>query len=219
MFKKIRKVRNGKFLEDFVAEESALLLKINGTEENMVMSPGHVRELCFGYLLSEGYIGGIKDVISYRTGKGSATVKVKPKKITVKLSTSPVQEKVLEKIRSAVSENGVVYKKTGATHSAGIFDFNGNCVVFREDINRHCAVDKVIGYCLLNGINLCDKILYTSGRVPESQAMKAVRCGIPAIVTLSFPLSGGLKTAKKEGMTLISLKGGDYSLYNGKVVP
>jgi len=107
-----------------------------------------------------------------------------------------------------------IYQKIGGTHSAAFFDASGRAVHLAEDIGRHNAVDKALGYCLLRKIPLNDKILVTSGRASYEMATKAIRAGIPVIATISAPTSLAVEIAKDRGLTLIGyLRGGRMNVY------
>jgi FdhD protein len=95
------------------------------------------------------------------------------------------------------------FDSTGGLHAAGIFSLEGELIISREDIGRHNAVDKVIGYALLNGIELGDKFLLVSGRVSFEIMQKALAARIPVVAAISAPSSLAVEFAKKSGQTLI----------------
>ena len=96
-----------------------------------------------------------------------------------------------------------VYHETGGTHSAVVFDASGKPLQVAEDIGRHNAVDKVVGYCALHKIQLEDKILPTSGRASYEMAIKAIHMKIPIIAAISAPTSLALQTAQECRLTII----------------
>ena len=96
-----------------------------------------------------------------------------------------------------------VYHEVGGTHSAAVFDVAGHPVHLAEDIGRHNAVDKVLGYCALRKIPLEDKILLTSGRASYEMAIKAIRLKIPVIAAISAPTSLAVQIAQECGLTVI----------------
>jgi FdhD protein len=107
-----------------------------------------------------------------------------------------------------------VHPKSGGTHSAAVFDVEGNAIHLAEDIGRHNAVDKALGYCLLRKIPLNDKILVTSGRASYEMVTKAVRAGLGVIATLSAPTSLAAQIAQDRGLTLIGyLRGSRMNVY------
>jgi len=107
-----------------------------------------------------------------------------------------------------------LHQVVGGTHSAALFDATGQPVAQAEDIGRHNAVDKAVGYCLLRRIPLEDKVLITSGRASYEMAAKAIRLGIPLIATISAPTSMAVQLAEDRALTLIGyLRGGRMNVY------
>lgn len=97
-----------------------------------------------------------------------------------------------------------IFEKTGGLHAAGLFDPNGNLVVVREDVGRHNAVDKVVGYALMNNlIPLSGYSLAISGRGGYEIIQKAISAGISAVVAVSAPTSLAVETARAFGLTLL----------------
>ena len=81
-------------------------------------------------------------------------------------------------------------------------------MVVAEDVGRHNALDKAVGWCALREIPLEDKILVLSGRISYEMALKAIRVGIPIVVSLAAPTSLGLRIAEKAGLTVIGFSDG-----------
>lgn len=107
-----------------------------------------------------------------------------------------------------------LHRKVGGTHSAAIFEAGGRQVTQAEDIGRHNAVDKALGFCLLRRISLKDKVLIASGRASYEMATKAIRLGVPVIATISAPTSMAVQLAQDRGLTLIGyLRGGRMNVY------
>jgi FdhD protein len=107
-----------------------------------------------------------------------------------------------------------VHQQVGGTHSAALFEATGKVVTVAEDIGRHNAVDKAVGYCLLWGIPLHDKVLVTSGRASYEMAVKAIRVGIPIVASISAPTSLAVQLAQDRGLTLIGyLRGRRMNAY------
>jgi FdhD protein len=109
-----------------------------------------------------------------------------------------------------------IFEKTGGLHAAGLFDPAGNLVVVREDVGRHNAVDKVIGYALMNDlIPLSGYTLAISGRGGYEIIQKAVSAGISAVVAVSAPTSLAVETAVEFGLTLLGFtRDGVATQYN-----
>lgn len=107
------------------------------------------------------------------------------------------------------------FSKTGGLHASAIFDREGNLVVLREDVGRHNALDKVLGYCLLQGmLPLKEHILLVSGRVSFEIIQKALAGGIGLVAAISAPSSLAVEFAGDAGQTLVGfLRSGTLNVY------
>jgi FdhD protein len=119
-----------------------------------------------------------------------------------------VEEDVIYSIGKELTSRQEVFLGTGGTHGAGIFDAAGKVQVVAEDVGRHNALDKVVGWCALRGISLDDKVLMLSGRISYEMALKAVRVKIPVVVSMAAPTSLGLRVADKAGLTVVGFSDG-----------
>ncbi|MCX8126584.1 MAG: formate dehydrogenase accessory sulfurtransferase FdhD, partial [Dehalococcoidia bacterium] len=95
-----------------------------------------------------------------------------------------------------------LYRATGGVHSAALCS-GGQIVIFCEDIARHNAVDKVFGYCLLNGVATADRVLLTTGRISSEILLKAAKRGVPVVVSKAAPTSLSLRLAEEVGVTVV----------------
>jgi len=87
-------------------------------------------------------------------------------------------------------------------------------VVVCEDIGRHNAVDKAVGYCLLRGISLRDKVLVSTGRASYDMVAKGVRLGVPILASISSPTSLAVELAEALNCTLLGyLRGRTFNIY------
>ena len=100
------------------------------------------------------------------------------------------------------SEGTKLHHKTSGTHSC--FLARENELLFScEDIGRHNAVDKAVGYGLLNGIDLTECMIYSSGRVPIDMVQKVIAAGIPLLVSKSVPSIESTELAKEYNLNLV----------------
>jgi FdhD protein len=108
------------------------------------------------------------------------------------------------------------FDRTGGLHAAGIFNLDGELIVSREDVGRHNAVDKILGYGLLNGLLPFDRhILLVSGRASFEIMQKALAAGIPFVAAVSAPSSLAVEFAQASGQTLVGfLRGERLNVYS-----
>ena len=128
-----------------------------------------------------------------------------------------VKTDVLTQMPDRLREQQKVFSSTGGLHAAGLFTSDGQLVVVREDVGRHNAVDKVLGWALQAGrIPAPDLGLLVSGRASFELVQKAAMAGIGLLASVSAPSSLAVELAEENGMTLIGfLRGDSMNLYTG----
>jgi FdhD protein len=226
---------------DLIAVEARVSIAVNGKNVlGLYCTPTMVRELIVGLVHNEGLIEGewcaermsivygdeIKIDIP-ATGKvfeGERTVtsgcaggiKLARERPEQKVSDATVfHAETIKKSYREFQQRSDSYKMTGGVHSAAVSEA-AKMLVFAEDIGRHNAVDKVIGYCLLENISFRGKMMMVSGRLSSEIILKCAKCGIPLLVSRAAPTTLAVETAVAAGLTLVGFIRGDrMNVYSG----
>lgn len=132
-------------------------------------------------------------------------------------SRMSVSLRVLKNLTQIMRAAQSTFEATGGLHAAAVFDAGGKLVGLREDIGRHNAVDKVIGYSLLEGkLPLDSHLLLVSGRTSFEIMQKALAARIPIVCSISAPSSLAVEFARDSGQTLVGfLRGRSLNIYAG----
>ncbi|MGD9896773.1 MAG: formate dehydrogenase accessory sulfurtransferase FdhD [Candidatus Methylacidiphilaceae bacterium] len=111
-----------------------------------------------------------------------------------------------------------LFRSTGGLHAAGLFTKEGDLVALREDVGRHNAMDKLIGWALLQGrLPLADCLVLVSGRASYELLQKALAAELPLFCAVSAPSSLAVRLAKEFSLTLVGfLRGERFNIYGGR---
>src|SRR4249919_131528 len=216
---------------DQVAVEEPLEIRIGGRPVAVTMrTPGHDEELALGFCLSEGLrpvsaappadlaVNTVEvDAADFEAarvqrsfytssscgvcGKGALeAVAVEAPRVGSDLTaTVELLAALPEKLRAAQP----AFAATGGLHATGLFDSDGELVVLREDVGRHNALDKVLGWAFLEGrLPLARSILCLSGRLSFELVQKAAVAGCPILVAVGAPSSLAVELGRDRGLTL-----------------
>ncbi|HEY7379850.1 MAG TPA: formate dehydrogenase accessory sulfurtransferase FdhD [Gaiella sp.] len=227
----VRRFPDGSDREDRVAVEEPLEVRVNGEAVAVTMrTPGHDEELALGFCITEGlrpsaaHLTGELDANvvdvdaagfdrerlqrSFYTssscgvcGKGALeAVAVEAPRVESELELAlDVVTALPERLRAAQS----AFAATGGLHATGLFDGGGELVCVREDVGRHNAMDKVIGWAFGHGrLPLGDAVLCVSGRLSFELVQKAAVAGCPVLVAVGAPSSLAVELAADRGVTL-----------------
>jgi FdhD protein len=214
-----------------IVREVPLTVSVNGKELITLLTTGDAnRELAVGFLLSEGFLQNSEDLKSIRVDDEAGTAEVElttdldlteklwgKRTVTSGCGKGATFYHVLDSIQAkAVSRLSDLYRETGGVHNSGLADTE-KILIFRDDIGRHNAVDKIRGACFLEEIPLADKIIITTGRMSSEIVVKVAKMGVPVLVSRSAPTSLALDLAERVGLTLIGyVRGEKMTVYTGK---
>jgi len=131
--------------------------------------------------------------------------------------TARIDAATLYALPDALREAQRIFDSTGGLHGAGLFTADGAPLVVREDVGRHNAVDKVLGWALLHGrVPAAGHVLMVSGRASFELVQKAAMAGVPVLAAVSAPSSLAVELAVETGMTLVGfLRGTAMNVYAG----
>jgi FdhD protein len=215
-----------------VVEEAPLALFINGRHAMTTMtSPVALEDFVTGYLFTEQIIKGPEEIESIRIEKNRVSVITKnlfkvlgPKKTILSGcggSTSYVDTEKLPKIKSGFTINpaGIgtamkgafiseIHHITGGIHIVALHD-GQNTLTVSEDIGRHNALDRVIGFGLRNGIDFSRTFVIVSGRISSEMVRKCLVANIPLIVSRSATTTLAVEIAEKTGLTIVGFARGE----------
>lgn len=202
--------------EATLAEEAEVRLIIDGEKKfEIVCSPCEIKEMCVGRAVCEGIINSVDQIssidITREEGIIIVNLKVNPEKVSEGENTSfdnrkgneikIKPEEVFEMINEA-GEYRDAHNRTRSTHSCVLF-CNKKAVGCFEDIGRHNAIDKAIGYLYLNDPDCKDCALYFTGRVMSKTVEKIINAGVPVLITKSQPVYEAVIKARNNNVTLI----------------
>jgi FdhD protein len=228
---------------DQVAVEEPLEIRIGGEPVAVTMrTPGHDEELALGFCISEGLRperAGMTDDLAANTvdvvaggfdrerlrrsfytssscgvcGKGALeAVAVEAARVESDLR---VPLPMIASLPDRLREGQAAFAATGGLHASGLFDPDGTLVCVREDVGRHNALDKVVGWAFLEGrLPLAGSILCLSGRLSFELVQKAAVAGCPVLVAVGAPSSLAVDLAADRGVTLCGfVRGGSVNVY------
>jgi FdhD protein len=149
-----------------------------------------------------------------RSGCGRVEVKTLAENLAPVDAEVQIPLEALPRLLGQISRQQAAYRAAGGIHAAAICDRRGQVLVVCEDIGRHNAVDKAVGYCLLRGMELHDKMLVSTGRASYDMVAKGVRLGVPIMASISSPTSLAVELAEALNCTLLGyLRGRTLNVY------
>jgi FdhD protein len=223
ILKKVEYIRvNGGFstARERIVRETALSIYIDRQPfATAMMLATMEKEFVIGHLFGQGIIGSVKDIKS---------IIIKDNVADVVLAEKTSGRKEISKARSdlKVSRDDVfscvrailksdVFAETEAVHSAGLFLQGREAVCIAEDLGRHNALDKVVGYGLLKNVDFGNTLVASTGRQPSEMIMRCRNAGIPILATKGVPTTLGVENAVAAGITIAGLvRGSTMTVYS-----
>jgi FdhD protein len=215
---------------DRVAVEEPLEIRVDASPLAVTMrTPGHDEELALGFLYGEGLIDGAREA-GPPADLASNTVEVSgplihdpgPRRFYTTSSCGVCGRGALEQVEVHAAPAGPgpvvsrrflaglparieqpAFEQTGGVHATALFSAEGEALVVREDVGRHNAMDKVVGWALLNGLlPLEGRIFCVTGRLSFELVQKAAVAGVPLLLGVGAPSSLAIELAADRQMTL-----------------
>ena len=240
MEEKAQNYKNGKITEviENVVRDSTITLTINDKiRRSLSAIEDSLKEFAVGYLFNENMVKSLEDIKKIEIDKNQINIEIDDELLKTKQTvlcsdsaggqrckindiipiTSNFQVKSQELIDriEELKDNAQIWQATGGTHVAGIV-YKDNFII-KEDVSRHVAVDKVIGYGILHDYDLSNCYVIYSGRMPADMVIKIIRAKIPLLVSNAAPSYSGCEIAKKGNVTLVGfLRGQRFNVYNNK---
>jgi FdhD protein len=243
---RVHRLPSGATEDDRLAVEEPLEIRVGGRAVAVTMrTPGHDDELALGFCLTEGLrptgarppddlAANVIDVDapgadldrvqrSFYTssscgvcGKGALeAVAVEAPRIDSQVT---VAFDVVAALPGRLHEAQATFALTGGLHATGLFTPEGELLCVREDVGRHNAMDKVLGWALVQGlVPLAESILCVSGRLSFELVQKASVAGCPVLVAVGAPSSLAVELADDRGVTLVGfVRDGRGTVYTGR---
>ena len=146
---------------------------------------------------------------------GKATIEAVQQNFPPVVSDVRFSPEIITGLPAKLREAQATFEQTGGLHAAAMFDARGKLLVLREDVGRHNAVDKVVGFGLLNDVSFAECLLMVSGRTSFEIMQKALAAQIPIVAAVSAPSSLAVEFARESGQTLIGfLRGETMNVYS-----
>ena len=240
----VLRLPEGRTRRDSVAVEEPLEIRVNGVPVAVTMrTPGHDEELALGFLVSEGFTptkAAVPADLAANTiaaeaadvdfdrlernfytssscgvcGKGALeAVAVEAPRVESDLR---VPAAFIADLPDRLRASQATFEETGGLHATGLFAAAGELLCLREDVGRHNAMDKVVGWAFSVGrLPLAEELLCVSGRLSFELVQKAAVAGCPIVVAVGAPSSLAVDLARDRGVTLCGfVRGGRVNVYS-----
>ncbi len=191
-----------------VVVEYGISISVNGEPlTTAVITPMMKEEFVTGYLFGQGIIDTFKDISSLSVNGNAADIVLIPKRNKVKRGKKVTADLLISRddIFSGVNLilKSALYAETSAIHSAGLFKPGAEPICVAEDVGRHNALDKVIGYALMHDIDFRNTFAASTGRMVSDMVSKICRANIPIVATKTAVTKLGIEIGEQCGITII----------------
>ena len=229
-----------------VSEEVPLTLEVNGHElATLLCSPDHLDNLVTGFLFTSGLIKDFPSLKSliidterfnaaariegdesefvfkrvYTSGCGKGVIFHNPMDVMNKTRLDEgfvIRPSEIAGLMKEFIKGSPEHAQTRGVHS-GALASRERILIFRDDIGRHNALDKVIGEALSKGLDFSEMVMLTTGRISSEILSKVLRCRVPVIAALGSPTNQAIKLARVANLTLVShVRGSRMDVYSGE---
>jgi FdhD protein len=222
---------------DRVVVEAPLQLRARGTVVATIMrTPGHDLELARGLLHAEAVAAGAiaqadEDAVEIDCDAGAfvgrgllataacgvcgraaiADLELRAREVA---ADTTISASVLAELPAKLAAAQDVFAATGGLHAAALVTTDGTLVAAREDVGRHNAVDKLVGWALAEGVDPAQHVLVLSGRAGYELVQKAIMLGVPIVASVSAPSSLAIELAERFRVALAGfVRGARANLY------
>lgn len=225
-------------IEENIAVEVPFNIFVNDEHITTVLvTPHKLKEFTVGFLIDEGILKGKDEIADLWIGDTDIKVKTAREQkmrveayriarvITTACGSAEEFLRLLDRVEKpsvkselkvplqTVSAAAATLSRMASTfgmHGAAVFNGDGKLVSLSEDVGRHNAIDKAVGEAVLADVDLTGCFLVSTGRQSADMVLKAVRVGIPLVVSLAGPIFSGIYVSEKTGLTLIGGARGAY---------
>lgn len=204
-------------VNESIIKDKTVKIEINGEKYGtFAVIDDSLKEFAIGYIFGEGLVQSLDELESIDISMDKIAISIKNlnKKDTVEKveSALKVTPEELTGRMDSLTENAKTWQETGGTHVAGIVCKDE--FIVKEDVSRHVAVDKVIGYGILNNFDLNECYIIYSGRMPANMVKKLANNNIPLLASNAAPMASGIDYGKKSNVTMVGfLRGKRFNVY------
>ncbi|OPY28890.1 MAG: formate dehydrogenase accessory protein [Methanocella sp. PtaU1.Bin125] len=213
---------------DVCVEESVNLLIDGRRIASLTITPADLEAFAYGYLVCEGFAKSAaeisrvqvrwpnveismaslppEDIGLWMEIRSSGCVGIRSSWADLSCpvrSSLTIDKATIFDSMGLINDLASLWRRTGGAHCSVICDRIGGLVSYAEDIGRHTSIDKAVGKALMDGRDLSECFLISTGRMPAGMVAKAYRAGLPFIASNTAPLTSGVELARRLGMTLV----------------